>query len=104
MQVLKIAALFPRLAALVLPLLIVSGCSSVPSKPTLKDSVPRAGCSERTAGLPLPPPPLTESLLDWREAYIGAARAYTSQVELRIVTADCLDKHREPQRKWWQRK
>lgn len=117
----------PALLALLLP--IVAGCGNVPARPSLKDSTPLAGCSERTAGLPLPPPPETElpaeippgvavdwqaayrSLygiaegldLDWSEAYIGAARAYTSEVRLRANTADCLDAHRAPPPGFWQR-
>ena len=116
--------------ALLGPLLpIVSGCASAPGKHSLKDSAPPAGCSERTAGLPLPPPPANElpaeippgvavdwqaayrSLygiaegldLDWSEAYTGAARAYTSEVRLRTNTADCLDAHRAPPPGFWQR-
>ena len=91
-----------RLAILLPLLLTMTACSNGPLKPTLKDSVPIAGCNERSAGLPLPPPPLTKLLLDWQEAYIGASRAYTSVVELRIVTADCMDAHRTP-KKWWKR-
>lgn len=118
------------LLALLGPLLaIVSGCASAPGKHSLKDSAPPAGCSERTAGLPLPPPPATELPaalpagialdwqaeyrrlytaasgieLDWMEAYTGAARAYTSEVQLRTNTANCLDAHRAPARSWWQR-
>ena len=129
MKASKIAArwLLPVLLALLLP--IVSGCANAPAKHSLKDSAPPAGCSERTAGLPLPPPPATELPaalpagialdwqaeyrrlytaasgieLDWMEAYTGAARAYTSEVQLRTNTADCLDAHRAPARSWWQR-
>ena len=118
------------LLALLGPLLpIVSGCANAPAKRSLRDNAPLAGCSERTAGLPLPPPPATELPaelpvgialdwqaeyrrlytaasgieLDWMEAYTGAARAYTSEVQLRTNTADCLDAHRAPARSWWQR-
>ena len=129
MKASKIAArwLLPVLLALLLP--IVSGCANAPAKRSLRDSAPLAGCSERTAGLPLPPPPATELPaelpvgialdwqadyrrlytaasgieLDWMEAYTGAARAYTSEVQLRTNTADCLDAHRAPARSWWQR-
>ena len=117
------------LALLALLLPIVSGCASAPARHSLKDSAPPAGCSERTAGLPLTPPPATELPealpigivadwqaeyrrlygiaatveLDWIGAYTGAARAYTSEVQLRTNTADCLDAHRAPARTWWQR-
>ena len=129
MKASKIAArwLLPVLLALLLP--IVNGCANAPAKRSLKDSAPLAGCSERIAGLPLPPPPATELpealpigiAADWQaeyrrlygiaalveldgmEAYIGAARAYTSEVKLRTNTADCLDAHRAPQKSLWQR-
>lgn len=129
MKASKIAArwLLPALLALLLP--IVSGCANAPAKRSLKDSTPLAGCSERIAGLPLPPPPETDIppelpigiaadweleyrrlylraasvSLDWMEAYTGAARAYTSEVRLRGNTADCLDAHRAPAKTWWQR-
>lgn len=116
--------LLPALLALLLP--IVSGCGSAPVKPSLKDKAPPAGCSERIAGLPLPPPPESDLpaalpagvardwqreyrqlydvaagvTLDWMEAYTGAARAYTSEVRLRGNTADCLDAHRAPPSFW----
>ena len=129
MKASKIAArwLLPVLLALLLP--IVSGCASAPGKHSLKDSAPPAGCSERTAGLPLTPPPATELPpelpigiaadwqaeyrrlyglaatieLEWMGAYTGAARAYTSEVKLRTNTADCLDEHRAPPKSLWQR-
>lgn len=91
----KTAAPWPMLAAPALAMLLMSGCSSVSTKPTLSDAVPKAGCSERTAGLSYPPPPTTDALLDWKLAYLEGTRAFTSVVDLRIVTADCLDKHRE---------
>lgn len=118
------------LLALLGPLLaIVSGCASAPGKHSLKDSAPPAGCSERTAGLPLTPPPASELPaelpigivadwqaeyrrlygiaagveLDWMESYTGAARAYTSEVKLRTNTAECLDAHRAPPKSLWQR-
>lgn len=118
------------LLALLGPLLaIVSGCASAPGKHSLKDSAPPAGCSERTAGLPLTPPPATELPpelpigiaadwqaeyrrlygiaatveLEWMGAYTAAARAYTSEVKLRTNTADCLDEHRAPPKSLWQR-
>lgn len=118
------------LLALLGPLLpIVSGCANAPAKHSLKDRAPLAGCSERTAGLPLTPPPASELPaelpigivadwqteyrrlygiaasveLDWMESYTGAARAYTSEVKLRTNTADCLDAHRAPPKSLWQR-
>lgn len=91
----KTALLSAPFVALLLLLLITLGCSSVSTKPTLEDSVPKGGCSERTAGLSYPPPPATEDLLDWKLAYLEGARAFTSVVDLRIVTADCLDAHRK---------
>lgn len=129
MQRSKIAEQWLLLALPALLMSIASGCVGVPSKPLLKERTPLAGCSERTAGLPLTPPPendlpaeipqgvkrdwqaeyrnlyaVAELLtLDWMEAYTGAARAYTSEVRLRSNSADCLDAHRAPPKSWWQR-
>lgn len=102
MKLHKIARPWPLLAVLTLLLLTTSGCASVSSKPTVKDYAPKGGCSERNAGLSFPAPPPTDDLLDWKLAYLEGARAHASVVELRIVTADCLDSHRNPPG-FWQR-
>ena len=88
------------LAALMLLALTMTGCVTGSTKPTVKDFAPKGGCSERTAGLSFPPPPPTEDLFDWKQAYLEGARAHSSVVNLRIVTADCLDSHRNPP-KWY---
>lgn len=96
----KTARSWPLLAALMLLLLTMTGCATDSIKPTVKDFAPKGGCSERNAGLSYPPPPTTDDLFDWKLAYLEGARAHASVVELRIVTADCLDSHRNPP-KWY---
>ena len=96
----KTARPWPLLVVLMLLLPTMLGCRSVSTKPTVQDFAPKGGCSERTAGLSFPPPPTTEDLFDWKQAYLEGARAHASVVELRIVTADCLDSHRNPP-KWY---
>ena len=69
---------------------------------TTPQFAPPSGCSERSAVLLPPPPPTNNDWRHWALAYVGALSAYTDSENARRVTADCLDRLREPKH-WWQR-
>ena len=85
---------------LLLPLILTSCALFQPR--TTPQYAPPSGCSERSAVLLPPPPPKDTDWRQWALAYVGALSAFTDSENARRVTADCLDRLREP-RHWWER-
>lgn len=95
----SVTASFAFLLLLALP--ILTSCALLPPR-TTQPYAPPAGCSERSAVLLPPPPPKDTDWRQWALAYVGALAAFTDSENARRVTADCLDRLREP-RHWWER-
>lgn len=83
-----------------LPLTLTS-CALLQPR-TTPQFAPPSGCSERSAVLLPPSPPKDTDWRQWALAYVGALAAFTDSENARRVTADCLDRMREPKR-WWER-